>query len=92
MISQRCPKCGSSRIRHGYTPTPIWSKFLFRYNLLCDGCNWEFKGFAVPGTVSTKPSRKPKRKVQKYGADFISDTEKLVPDDGVKVKRKRVKL
>jgi hypothetical protein len=35
---------------------------IFRYNLLCDGCNWEFKGFAVPGTVSTKSSRKRKQK------------------------------
>ena len=22
-----------------------------RYNLLCNSCNWEFVGFAVPGTV-----------------------------------------
>jgi hypothetical protein len=35
---------------------------LFRYNLLCDACNWEFKGFAVPGTVTNKPSRKEKSK------------------------------
>jgi hypothetical protein len=29
--------------------------------LLCDSCNWEFKGFAVPGTVSAKPTKKPKK-------------------------------
>ncbi|MDQ2746648.1 MAG: hypothetical protein M3T96_05250 [Acidobacteriota bacterium] len=34
---------------------------IFRYNLLCDNCNWEFKGFAIPGTVSTKPTRKRKK-------------------------------
>ncbi len=62
MISQRCPRCGSARIRRGYRPTRIWSKVLFRYNLLCDGCNWEFKGFAVPGTVSTKPNRRKKKR------------------------------
>lgn len=62
MISQNCPKCHSSRIRRGYRPTPIWSKVLFRYNLLCDGCNWEFTGFAVPGTVTNKPNRKPKNR------------------------------
>lgn len=62
MISQRCPKCRSSRIRRGYRPTPIWSKVLFRYNLLCDNCNWEFTGFAVPGTVESKPSRKTKKR------------------------------
>lgn len=61
MISQRCPRCGSSRIRRGYRPTPIWTKIVFRYNLLCDGCNWEFKGFAVPGTVSSKPNRRKKK-------------------------------
>ena len=61
MISQKCPKCRSKRVRRGYRPTPIWSKALFRYNLLCDNCNWEFIGFAVPGTVSAKPSKKPKK-------------------------------
>jgi hypothetical protein len=57
MISQKCPKCRSSRIRRGYRPTPMWSKFIFRYHLLCDRCNLEFKGFAVPGTVNTRPRR-----------------------------------
>lgn len=52
MISQRCPRCNSGRIRRGYKPTPFLLKLLFRYNLLCDNCNWEFKGFAVPGTTS----------------------------------------
>lgn len=61
MISQRCPKCLSKKIRRGYRPTPIWSKILFRYNLLCDSCNWEFTGFAVPGTVSAKPTRRTKK-------------------------------
>jgi hypothetical protein len=61
MISQNCPKCKSNRIRRGYRPTPLWSKVLFRYYLLCDNCNWEFKGFAVPGTVTSKPKRKKKK-------------------------------
>lgn len=62
MISQKCPKCSSNRVRRGYRQTPLWSKILFRYNLLCDACNWEFQGFAVPGTVTNKPTRKDKRK------------------------------
>lgn len=33
----------------------------FRYNLLCDGCNWQFKGFAVPGTVHSKSVKLRKR-------------------------------
>lgn len=61
MSTQNCPRCSSNRVRRGYRPTPIWSKLLFRYNLLCDNCNWEFRGFAIPGTVSTKPTRKPKK-------------------------------
>lgn len=64
MISQRCPKCHSNRIRRGYRPTPIWSKIVFRYNLLCDSCNWEFTGFAVPGTVTVKPTKKQKKRSQ----------------------------
>ena len=61
MISQKCPRCNSKRIRRGYRPTSFFSKILFRYNLLCDNCNWEFKGFAVPGTVTYKPTRKQKK-------------------------------
>lgn len=62
MISQRCPKCSSRRIRRGYRPTPFWSKIIFRYNLLCDACNLEFFGFAVPGTVSTRSRKSVKKK------------------------------
>jgi hypothetical protein len=61
MVAQNCPRCSSSRIRRGYRPTPIWAKVLFRYNLLCDSCNWEFRGFAIPGTVTTKPPKKRKK-------------------------------
>jgi hypothetical protein len=32
--------------------------------LLCDNCNWEFKGFAIPGTVSTRPTKKRKKTVE----------------------------
>lgn len=61
MISQRCPRCRSSRIRRGYRPTLLISKIFFRYNLLCDACNWEFTGFAVPGTVDSRSNLKKKR-------------------------------
>lgn len=62
MISQRCPKCRSRRIRRGYRPTPLWSKLFCRYNLLCDSCNWEFNGWAVPGTISSTRDRRKKPK------------------------------
>jgi len=64
MISQRCPRCRSDRIRRGYKPTPLIAKLMFRYRLLCDKCNWEFMGWAVPGTVeygSKTHRKKPKR-------------------------------
>ena len=64
MISQRCPKCRSDRIRRGYRPTSFFLKIFFRYNLLCNKCNWEFTGFAVPGTVDHKPERKKKAKTK----------------------------
>lgn len=57
MISQKCPKCRSKRIRRGYRPTSIFSKIFFRFHLLCDNCNWEFKGFALPGFASPKQTR-----------------------------------
>ncbi len=61
MISQKCPKCLSRNVRRGYQRTPILMRLFFRYYLLCDNCNWEFTGFAVPGTVSTKPRRSKKK-------------------------------
>jgi hypothetical protein len=60
MATQKCPRCKSSRIRQGYRPTPFFRKLIFRYNLLCNDCNWEFIGFAIPGTVSAKAKRKKK--------------------------------
>lgn len=58
MATQNCPKCNSNRVRRGYRPTSILMKLFFRYNLLCDECNWEFSGFAVPGTVGTKTKKR----------------------------------
>lgn len=58
MATQRCPKCKSTRVRQGYRPTPLFIKMIFRYNLLCDQCNWEFRGFAIPGTLSRKTKKK----------------------------------
>jgi hypothetical protein len=57
MISQKCPKCRSSRIRKGYKPTPLLFRLVGIHYLLCNHCNLLFTGFAVPGTVG-RPSRK----------------------------------
>jgi hypothetical protein len=57
MISQKCPKCRSSRIRKGYKPTPWLFRLVGIHHLLCNHCNLLFTGFAVPGTVG-RPHRK----------------------------------
>lgn len=57
MISQRCPKCRSSRIRKGYKPTPFLFRLVGIHYLLCNHCNLLFTGFAVPWTVG-KPGKK----------------------------------
>jgi hypothetical protein len=51
MISQKCPKCRSRRIRRGYKPTPLLMRLVGIHYLLCNHCNLLFTGFAVPGTV-----------------------------------------
>ena len=48
MISQRCPKCRSLRIRKGYKPTPLLFRLVGIHHLLCNHCNLLFTGFAVP--------------------------------------------
>ena len=57
MISQKCPKCRSSRIRKGYKPTPLIMRLVGIQHLLCNLCNLLFTGFAVPGTVD-RPARR----------------------------------
>ena len=77
MISQNCPRCGSGRIRRGYRNTPFWSKIIGRYNLLCNNCNWEFVGFAVPGTVPSHSDlrRKKRRDSAKQRETFNDSNE-----------------
>jgi len=57
MISQKCPKCRSSRIRKGYKPTPLILRIVGIHYLLCNHCNLLFTGFAVPGTVNRPGNR-----------------------------------
>lgn len=55
MIGGRCPKCyAGSRVRRGYTETPLILRAIGIYRLLCDNCNLQFIGFAVPGTVPAR--------------------------------------
>jgi hypothetical protein len=52
-------------------------KLLFRFYLLCNNCNWEFTGFAVPGTVSSKSGRSKKKQSATSTPDKKDDTETL---------------
>jgi hypothetical protein len=51
MIMKHCPKCGSSRIRHGYSSDSLAMRFIGLRELLCDACNLRFRGFVLPGTM-----------------------------------------
>jgi C4-type Zn-finger protein len=79
MATQRCPRCKSNRIRHGYRPTPFFRRLILRYNLLCNDCNWEFVGFAIPGTISSKVKRK-KKTDQLVEAPKIETVSTLMTD------------
>ncbi len=69
MISQKCPRCASRRIRSGYRPTPLIKKIFCRFNLLCDNCNWVFTGFAVPGTLGRSRPKPPRSRSKKPEAN-----------------------
>ena len=69
MISQKCPKCRSSRIRKGYKPTPLLLRLVGIHYLLCNHCNLLFTGFAVPGTVG-RPNKKPSHR---GGSDRVKE-------------------
>src|ERR1700730_2812098 len=62
---KHCPKCGSSRIRRGYSPDPLSLRLLGFRELLCDACNLRFRGFVLPGTLPRSSRRKKEpRKLQ----------------------------
>lgn len=57
-----------------------------RYNLLCNSCNWEFVGLAVPGTVTEHVRKRPKHLVNNEQlqtrqpasrANQVAETQKL---------------
>ncbi|MGC2234925.1 MAG: hypothetical protein WA584_02020 [Pyrinomonadaceae bacterium] len=81
MVSQNCPRCASERVRRGYRPTPIWKKIFFRFHLLCDDCNWEYTGFAIPGTVSTKPTKRIRKlKLEETSKHLSPSGSNISPD------------
>ncbi len=94
MISQKCPRCSSNRVRRGYRKTPIYMKLVGRYYLLCDACNWEFTGFALPGTVTAKSTRKKPKEDGETGDSTVDLPEPKTPHNkGSRKKfRKRIKV
>jgi|GEM_PF-1375959 len=46
-----CPKCRSSRVRQGYSKSHFLLRLIGYNDLLCDGCNLNYRAFTIPGTV-----------------------------------------
>lgn len=61
MFKLHCPKCGSSRVRRGYTEAPLWLRVFCVHDLLCDGCNLLYRGFAPPGALRKAKRRRRRR-------------------------------
>lgn len=49
MSVQRCPKCHSTRVQRGFDDPPLILRLFFIYDLLCNNCDHEFRGFASHG-------------------------------------------
>lgn len=64
MMLQKCPKCGSSRIRRGYKKTPFPMRLFGIYRLLCDHCNLLFTGFVVPGSLNRRKKHRRNKKAE----------------------------
>lgn len=47
----RCPRCKSLRVQLGYTDPPLHLRLVGVRDLLCNNCNLEFRGFALPGRI-----------------------------------------
>ncbi len=77
MISQKCPKCRSSRIRRGYKPTPLVMRMVGIYHLLCNHCNLLFTGFAVPGTVGKSGKGRVRRGKDKQDQSSVGEFSRL---------------
>ena len=61
---KHCPKCGSSRIRRGYSPDSVLLRLFGFRELLCDACNLRFRGFVLPGMLPRSSRRKKERQTE----------------------------
>ena len=75
-MTLHCPKCGSSRVRRGYTQPNLALRLFGYHDLLCDGCNLHYRAFAIPGTVPESSRRKAGRRRQaEANAAKFSETD-----------------
>ena len=58
---QICPRCGSSRIRHGYGRERFGLRLIGVRELLCNHCNLSFTRFVLPGMMPKSSHRSKKR-------------------------------
>lgn len=68
MLTPRCPRCKSRRIQHGFNDAPLGLRLVGIRELLCNNCNLEFKGFALPGSLKRVPSSREESSVNRRRA------------------------
>jgi len=66
---QICPRCGSTRVRHGYGRERFGLRLIGVRELLCNHCNLSFTRFVLPGMMP-----KSSRRSKKHGKDEAKDT------------------
>jgi len=66
---QICPRCGSSRIRHGYGRERFGLRLIGVRELLCNQCNLSFTRFVLPGMMP-----KSNRRSKKHDNEAAKDT------------------
>ena len=58
---QICPRCGSTRVRHGYGRERFGLRLIGVRELLCNHCNLSFTRFVLPGMMPKSSHRSKKR-------------------------------
>jgi len=59
---QICPRCGSTRVRHGYGRERFGLRLIGVRELLCNQCNLSFTRFVLPGMMPKSSHRSKKRR------------------------------
>ena len=59
---QICPRCGSTRVRHGYGRERFGLRLIGVRELLCNQCNLSFTRFVLPGMMPKSSHRSKKHR------------------------------